>query len=507
TPSSCHHPIREPHRCHPGPCPPCRQLCFLPLPGCEHTCPQPCHDLVLVRSQQVQLAGPWEQPSEPAFVKKALPCPPCQVPIATSCFGEHEVRTRTSPVVSLQQSSGESDSVLVSPVPCHRQGRFSCKRACGRPLACGNHSCSRECHLVTNGNKNLMNPAEQFWIIKQLHVTQLSITGMSDPGLQTKPTPSLADEVFVCLQCEVCEDGCRKPRPPGCPHQCPRPCHPGDCPPCSQMIRQRCHCRISTLYVECRRWRVPCQLRLDLSVTTSAETSRGRSASELVRVGRPGLATFMYKAILGPLLANIWLIICCFSMASMGQKALLPLLPSDFVTEDLETEFISLSAFGPKPCFNCATMMEVYWLYWLLLLGQDFPDRSSRYINKVHMNLFCNQQLSSDLQHLRDHSLEVQSLANLLSVCPQEELEAFEKRQQRGGPEARMDKEACPKKLGSTNHLRLLLYILIATVSLLGALLLGLAFTGKKNHLPAYDPVQFTMKMSELTVLRHPSGC
>lgn len=32
---------------------------------------------------QVQLAGPWEQPSEPAFIKKALPCPPCQVPIPT----------------------------------------------------------------------------------------------------------------------------------------------------------------------------------------------------------------------------------------------------------------------------------------------------------------------------------------------------------------------------------------------------------------------------------------
>uniref|UniRef100_A0A671W7Z7 Nuclear transcription factor, X-box binding-like 1 n=1 Tax=Sparus aurata TaxID=8175 RepID=A0A671W7Z7_SPAAU len=179
-PSSCHHPTRETHRCHPGPCPPCRQSCLLPLPGCSHTCPQPCHDLVLVKSQQ--LAGPWEQPSEPAFVKKALPCPPCQVAIPTSCFGEHEV----------------------SPVPCHRRGRFSCKRPCGRPLTCGNHDCSRECHLVTNGNK-----------------------------------------------CEVCEEACSKPRPPGCPHTCPRPCHPGDCPPCSQMIRQRCHCKISLLYIEC----------------------------------------------------------------------------------------------------------------------------------------------------------------------------------------------------------------------------------------------------------------
>uniref|UniRef100_A0A1A7ZVU2 Nuclear transcription factor, X-box binding-like 1 n=2 Tax=Nothobranchius TaxID=28779 RepID=A0A1A7ZVU2_NOTFU len=182
TPPSCHHQTRESHRCHPGPCPPCTQTCLLPLPGCSHTCPQPCHDLVLVRSQQVQLAGPWEQPSEPAFVQKAFPCPPCRVPIPTSCYGEHEV----------------------SPVPCHQQGRFSCGRACGRPLSCGNHCCSRECHLVTNGN-----------------------------------------------ECEVCEEGCSRPRPPDCPHPCPRPCHPGDCPTCTQMIRQRCHCRISTLYVEC----------------------------------------------------------------------------------------------------------------------------------------------------------------------------------------------------------------------------------------------------------------
>uniref|UniRef100_A0A1A8GZW0 Nuclear transcription factor, X-box binding-like 1 n=2 Tax=Nothobranchius korthausae TaxID=1143690 RepID=A0A1A8GZW0_9TELE len=182
TPASCHHQTRESHRCHPGPCPPCTQTCLLPLPGCSHTCLQPCHDLVLVRSQQVQLAGPWEQPSEPAFVQKAFPCPPCRVPIPTSCYGEHEV----------------------SPVPCHQQGRFSCGRACGRPLLCGNHCCSRECHLVTIGN-----------------------------------------------ECEVCEEGCSRPRPPDCPHPCPRPCHPGDCPTCTQMIRQRCHCRISTLYVEC----------------------------------------------------------------------------------------------------------------------------------------------------------------------------------------------------------------------------------------------------------------
>ncbi|KAI4796442.1 hypothetical protein KUCAC02_026993, partial [Chaenocephalus aceratus] len=75
---------------HP-PCPPCRQPGQRPRPRCTHTCPLPCHDLVTVKSQQVRLAGPWEQPSAPAFVQKALPCAPCAVPIPTACFGDHEV--------------------------------------------------------------------------------------------------------------------------------------------------------------------------------------------------------------------------------------------------------------------------------------------------------------------------------------------------------------------------------------------------------------------------------
>lgn len=181
-PSECHHSTPQPHRCHPGPCPPCTRPCERPLSRCEHRCPQPCHDSVLVQSQQVQKAGPWEQPSEPAFVKKALPCSPCQVPIPTPCFGEHEV----------------------SPVPCHRRRRFSCGRRCGRALDCTNHTCSKECHLVAPGNK-----------------------------------------------CEQCESGCSKPRPAGCPHPCPRPCHSGDCPACVQSVRQRCHCKISLLYLQC----------------------------------------------------------------------------------------------------------------------------------------------------------------------------------------------------------------------------------------------------------------
>lgn len=53
-------------------------------------------------------------------------------------------------------------------------------------------------------------------------------------------------------ECLHCEEGCSKSRPSGCPHPCVLPCHPGECPPCVQMLRIKCHCKITSLYVECR---------------------------------------------------------------------------------------------------------------------------------------------------------------------------------------------------------------------------------------------------------------
>uniref|UniRef100_A0A3B3I263 NF-X1-type domain-containing protein n=1 Tax=Oryzias latipes TaxID=8090 RepID=A0A3B3I263_ORYLA len=80
---------------------------------------------------------------------------------------------------------------------------------------------SRKCHLVTDDDQ-------------------------VRPSGSSSQTDSAAAERLLCFQCEGCEEGCSRPRPPGCPHSCPRPCHPGDCPPCNQMIRQRCHLRTDT---------------------------------------------------------------------------------------------------------------------------------------------------------------------------------------------------------------------------------------------------------------------
>ena len=40
--------------------------------------------------------------------------------------------------------------VQVSEQPCSAVREYSCGRQCGRQLACGNHTCQRGCHVVSN---------------------------------------------------------------------------------------------------------------------------------------------------------------------------------------------------------------------------------------------------------------------------------------------------------------------------------------------------------------------
>ena len=54
-------------------------------------------------------------------------CPPCQAPVPTVCLGGH----------------------TKDPLPCCEAAPFSCGAACGRLLACSNHSCSKPCHAIS----------------------------------------------------------------------------------------------------------------------------------------------------------------------------------------------------------------------------------------------------------------------------------------------------------------------------------------------------------------------
>ncbi|XP_034255389.1 NF-X1-type zinc finger protein NFXL1 [Thrips palmi] len=95
-------------------------------------------------------------------------------------------------------------------MPCHAAKSMSCGKKCGRNLKCTNHLCDLECHTV-NGDED----------------------------------------------CETCENACELPRTPGCPHECPLPCHPAPCPPCRATLRPRCHCGVTQVYIKCAEWTKP----------------------------------------------------------------------------------------------------------------------------------------------------------------------------------------------------------------------------------------------------------
>ncbi|KAG8271628.1 NF-X1-type zinc finger protein nfxl1 [Homalodisca vitripennis] len=191
-PPDCHHTQRDPHRCHFGSCPPCRQICDLPHDNCPHSCPKTCHSAVLVNVlDNFKPAGPWEKVA-PQLELRALPCGDCWDSVSVSCLGAHEVTN----------------------VPCYRARPYPCGRPCGRRLPCGNHTCSATCHEVVKAANN------------------------EDAG----------------TNCEPCSSKCTFSRPEGCTHPCQEACHPPPCKPCQLMLRFRCHCNLNQLFIRCGEW-------------------------------------------------------------------------------------------------------------------------------------------------------------------------------------------------------------------------------------------------------------
>ncbi|BAT86437.1 NF-X1-type zinc finger protein [Vigna angularis] len=177
----------KPHKCHYGACHPCRLPCAKEY-QCSHTCKLRCH-------------GP-KPPPKPEFTLKpkkkkiiqqsegvpGTPCPPCPELVWRSCVGQHI----------------GADRMMV----CSDKSQFSCENLCGNPLPCGNHYCTKTCHALDSQLRG------------------------SEP-------------------CEDCYLRCQKEREPACPHNCPRSCHPGDCPPCKVLIKRSCHCGAMVHVFEC----------------------------------------------------------------------------------------------------------------------------------------------------------------------------------------------------------------------------------------------------------------
>jgi hypothetical protein len=123
-----------------------------------------------------------------------VPCPPCAAPVTRPCVGGHETRE----------------------VPCSSPRAFACSGECARPLACTRHACALPCHGV------------------------VSVVGEEATG-----AGAAGDDAAAGLwgACEECALPCELPRPSGCDHPCASGgCHEGNCEPCSERRRERCHC-------------------------------------------------------------------------------------------------------------------------------------------------------------------------------------------------------------------------------------------------------------------------
>ena len=95
-------------------------------------------------------------------------------------------------------------------------------------LNCGNHFCTRPCHVVTrrravrDGKVELVNDAGE--VIEHNHAEGSGKTGCDTQNNAQRNEWELED---LEDQCETCDRGCNKERNPPCKHHCPLPCHLG----------------------------------------------------------------------------------------------------------------------------------------------------------------------------------------------------------------------------------------------------------------------------------------
>lgn len=207
-------------QCHPGPCPPCKafapprpcpcgkkvittrcsdrksvqtcgQLCDKPLDCGRHQCDRLCH---------------------------VGPCDPCKVLINASCFCKKKSEVLLCGDMSVK---GEIKA---------DNGLFPCNLTCGKKLRCGNHHCADTCHPGPCGECELL-PSK----------VKTCCCGKT----------ALRDQRRSCLDpIPTCSGTCGKLLPCGM-HRCKEKCHSGCCPPCYELVTQKCRCGSTSRTVEC----------------------------------------------------------------------------------------------------------------------------------------------------------------------------------------------------------------------------------------------------------------
>ncbi|KAG2150355.1 uncharacterized protein EDB93DRAFT_1205209 [Suillus bovinus] len=275
TPHSCAHPCSRvrisacghgcPLPCHPGPCPPCaitvrkgcwcgRQvstvrcsslaspnsttgvscgiICNKPL-SCgnpQHTCAQVCH------------------PGE---------CKPCVVAEIVACYcGKEEKEV---------PCGDRKDRAVVCAVEGEVgwEGRYECDSVCGRPFACGVHTCEKGCHPPSfTPPRCPLDPS----IMQTCACGRLALPTVEQhdryihkPESTTIPKYDasgkdiayfLGPRTSCTVPVPTCKQQCIKTLP-DCSHQCGISCHTGPCPPCTELIERTCRCGATKVMIKC----------------------------------------------------------------------------------------------------------------------------------------------------------------------------------------------------------------------------------------------------------------
>ncbi|KAL7713504.1 Nuclear transcription factor [Entamoeba marina] len=209
TGTNCPHPCT--HKCHAGPCGPCTAggktvKCYCGRSNIHIGCGN---------SEGTRSCGKMclkELKCGHACISECHPgdCPKCIVKIECKCYCGKETST-----FNCGEAIQDSET----------KGYYSCKKVCGKLLACGKHYCTLPCH--SGKCEDCPTPIT----IKTCACgsTKYNRTSCSDPF-------------------EICQKVCGKKLP--CGHYCQQLCHFGECK-CTQKIKKRCRCGAEEIEVVC----------------------------------------------------------------------------------------------------------------------------------------------------------------------------------------------------------------------------------------------------------------
>ncbi|KAL5012277.1 hypothetical protein ScPMuIL_010828 [Solemya velum] len=235
-------------KCCDGNCPSCEQMCGKLLSCRNHKCQSRCHR------------------------GRCYPCP-LTVDILCNCK-----------FTSITVPCGKEKSIkpprchqkCKNPPACHHARRGShrchfgdcppCMQICSKKQEKCDHTCSSICHTAlkvkVKENVRRAGPWESAPVVREEIVDRpcppcaypMPMQCLGEHETTNMPLENAKDEFTAGIGCESCESQCLQPRPQGCSHQCLLTCHPGNCPPCKQMIRMRCHCKVVVCHVPCHVW-------------------------------------------------------------------------------------------------------------------------------------------------------------------------------------------------------------------------------------------------------------